>query len=336
MPRLTPLPCLLLGDRRSYENMTNAQQIMAKVERLACGPDGSISRNEFCEFIGRYPALLYPAHELQLRMQKKMGGVKFWEKTSKRRCVTVTAARACLPVVATSLCHCCSLRRRRPVARPPFPSAPNSMEKFANIETLNDFVKHARETVRVSFRKTPKGEAALLYPKSELEKRAKREERMKLAKLSTSERARRRSAADASDVAEPSLALGGGRGAGAGAGAGAGGGLPKIRARNGKAVRVTTTKGGRVRGRSGSLPPPKTPVKRLAHVAIATRRMQRGRASKRHNRRASADDSSGARYKVEGSRRGRSSERSTSSRKMRSRSQTRASARLKFARLTGA
>lgn len=39
-----------------------------------------------------HPSMLFPAYQLQIAIQRGIGGIKFWKRIAKRRCVLVQAA----------------------------------------------------------------------------------------------------------------------------------------------------------------------------------------------------------------------------------------------------
>ena len=66
----------------TYDSNVRVQRI---VDKLYENKDGQISFMEFQNFNQKYPALLYPAFEMQQLLRRRIYGAAFWEKLTKAR-----------------------------------------------------------------------------------------------------------------------------------------------------------------------------------------------------------------------------------------------------------
>ena len=55
------------------------------VERLDTDGDGQVSFTEFQDFNKQYPALLFPAFEMQQSLRTRIKGQTYWEKMTRER-----------------------------------------------------------------------------------------------------------------------------------------------------------------------------------------------------------------------------------------------------------
>ena len=67
---------------KNYENNNYAKKIK---ERIYIELGDEITVTEFREFVRKYPALLFPAFQLQDTLQQKIMGPEFWKYFSERR-----------------------------------------------------------------------------------------------------------------------------------------------------------------------------------------------------------------------------------------------------------
>jgi len=70
---------------QGYETSSHASYLMNKVQGLTSGPGRCISVDTFALFSKDNPALLFPAFEMQRKLQKKIMGTDFWDKHLNRR-----------------------------------------------------------------------------------------------------------------------------------------------------------------------------------------------------------------------------------------------------------
>jgi len=68
----------------SFENSRLANNVMDKIDKMA-QLYRAVHREDFVQFAIKHPALLFPAFELQLALQSKVMGTRFWAKVSKQR-----------------------------------------------------------------------------------------------------------------------------------------------------------------------------------------------------------------------------------------------------------
>lgn len=68
-----------------YDSSVHAPYLMNKVQKLTSGSDRCISVEQFALFSKENPALLFPAFEMQRKLQKKIMGLQFWDKHLNRR-----------------------------------------------------------------------------------------------------------------------------------------------------------------------------------------------------------------------------------------------------------
>ena len=69
-----------------YASNPHAKAVMQKVEKMG---DKRIDVDAFRKFIDSYPALLFPAFEIQMKIQNGILGPEFWNHCSQRR-VSIT------------------------------------------------------------------------------------------------------------------------------------------------------------------------------------------------------------------------------------------------------
>jgi hypothetical protein len=70
---------------RSYETNTHAAIIRKKIAAVCDGKGDSIGVDFFAEFVRKHPALLFPAFELQTKLQNGIVGRDFWSDASSTR-----------------------------------------------------------------------------------------------------------------------------------------------------------------------------------------------------------------------------------------------------------
>ncbi|KAL4157772.1 hypothetical protein PRNP1_003557 [Phytophthora ramorum] len=77
----------------AWETNPNAHKIVEKLDIIMAGtPNNRLSPSLFQEFAARHPMLLFPAFELQMEIQRKVLGKRFWSRaTEKRGSINVTA-----------------------------------------------------------------------------------------------------------------------------------------------------------------------------------------------------------------------------------------------------
>lgn len=77
----------------AWEASSIAQKIVGKIDAIMEGtPNNRLSVRLFEEFAVRHPMLLFPAFELQMEIQRKVLGKKFWSRaTEKRKSVSLSA-----------------------------------------------------------------------------------------------------------------------------------------------------------------------------------------------------------------------------------------------------
>jgi Ca2+-binding EF-hand superfamily protein len=68
-----------------WENDTLSMKVYSKLEALGKDNGGEIAFPEFKDFSRRHPALLFPAFEMQRKMQTLIMGPRFWETVAKGR-----------------------------------------------------------------------------------------------------------------------------------------------------------------------------------------------------------------------------------------------------------
>lgn len=79
-----------------YKNNKRAKAVMAKIQLNAekdpkfSNKDGEVAEPVFTSFARANPALLFPAFQLQLELQERIMGLKFWRRNTKKR-LTATA-----------------------------------------------------------------------------------------------------------------------------------------------------------------------------------------------------------------------------------------------------
>lgn len=69
----------------NYDSSAHASQLMAKIQSIASVQDGCITMEQFALFSKDNPALLFPAFDMQRKIQKKILGTQFWEKHLGKR-----------------------------------------------------------------------------------------------------------------------------------------------------------------------------------------------------------------------------------------------------------
>jgi hypothetical protein len=77
----------------AWETSPSAQKIVEKLDTIMAGtPNNRLSTNLFQEFAVRHPMLLFPAFELQMEIQRKVLGKRFWSRaTAKRGSINLAA-----------------------------------------------------------------------------------------------------------------------------------------------------------------------------------------------------------------------------------------------------
>ena len=71
-----------------FDSSMHAQRLVQKVEQMNRGSsraEASITMESFAQFAQANPALLFPAFEMQNKIQRKILGTKFWESHLNRR-----------------------------------------------------------------------------------------------------------------------------------------------------------------------------------------------------------------------------------------------------------
>ncbi|KAG1701154.1 hypothetical protein DVH05_011390 [Phytophthora capsici] len=70
----------------SWETSPNAIKIVEKLDNIMANtPNNRLSANMFQEFAVRHPMLLFPAFELQMEIQRKILGKRFWSRAAEKR-----------------------------------------------------------------------------------------------------------------------------------------------------------------------------------------------------------------------------------------------------------
>lgn len=71
---------------KDVDNSQQAQMVMGKIQKYSeSKAEEEINKEEFSDFVRRNPALLYPAFQLQMTLQKKTMGLAFWEQLASTR-----------------------------------------------------------------------------------------------------------------------------------------------------------------------------------------------------------------------------------------------------------
>eukprot|EP00618_Florenciella_parvula_P032574 CAMPEP_0119541330 /NCGR_PEP_ID=MMETSP1344-20130328/52892_1 /TAXON_ID=236787 /ORGANISM="Florenciella parvula, Strain CCMP2471" /LENGTH=343 /DNA_ID=CAMNT_0007585287 /DNA_START=310 /DNA_END=1337 /DNA_ORIENTATION=- len=71
---------------KDVSNSQQAQMVMGKIQKFSeSKADEEIGKEEFSDFVRRNPALLYPAFQLQMTLQRKTMGLGFWEQLANTR-----------------------------------------------------------------------------------------------------------------------------------------------------------------------------------------------------------------------------------------------------------
>ncbi|KAL3656864.1 hypothetical protein V7S43_018207 [Phytophthora oleae] len=69
-----------------WETSPNAIKIVEKLDNIMANtPNNRLSANLFQEFAVRHPMLLFPAFELQMEIQRKILGKRFWSRATEKR-----------------------------------------------------------------------------------------------------------------------------------------------------------------------------------------------------------------------------------------------------------
>ena len=70
-----------------YESSSHASRLLGKMKGVSEKNNayGTITLDQFAIFTKDNPAMLFPAFEMQQKIQKKIMGAKFWEKILDRR-----------------------------------------------------------------------------------------------------------------------------------------------------------------------------------------------------------------------------------------------------------
>ncbi|KAK1945482.1 hypothetical protein P3T76_002530 [Phytophthora citrophthora] len=69
-----------------WDTSPNAIKIVEKLDNIMANtPNNRLSANLFQEFAVRHPMLLFPAFELQMEIQRKILGKRFWSRATEKR-----------------------------------------------------------------------------------------------------------------------------------------------------------------------------------------------------------------------------------------------------------
>ncbi|GMF64522.1 unnamed protein product [Phytophthora lilii] len=70
----------------AWESSPSAHKIVEKLDNIMANtPNNRLSANLFQEFAVRHPMLLFPAFELQMEIQRKVLGKRFWSRATEKR-----------------------------------------------------------------------------------------------------------------------------------------------------------------------------------------------------------------------------------------------------------
>jgi hypothetical protein len=69
----------------NYDSSAHASVLLSKIVSLADSSDRCVSMEQFALFSKDNPALLFPAFDMQRKIQKKIMGFSFWEKHLGKR-----------------------------------------------------------------------------------------------------------------------------------------------------------------------------------------------------------------------------------------------------------